>query len=265
MPENKGKRRPDNVSEFDWQGWREVSAAEIPADYSAEGKTVAFADTQLAENQKSLFKRYIVDQNLVGDWDEVLGERMIDGAIQKGAKIEAVPTGEAGGDCKTIFTVKMSDESLAILRGELKDYQAGLEKGAQAQEKGRAESLNIVKDIGGLFYETGRKAADLTVNVVQDSLNSVLFPNSSRRNGSEPNFGRAKVGEMYDELLAQTNPNYKGNPLPRIDTSPIKYDFHYIEFVYDKIDEKSGNWRSLGWMTDEFGQFEDIEEESIFE
>lgn len=37
----------------------------------------------------------------------------------------------------------------------------------------------------------------------------------------------------------------------------------YIEFVYDKIDEKSGNWRSLGWMTDEFGQFEDIEEDKF--
>ncbi len=34
----------------------------------------------------------------------------------------------------------------------------------------------------------------------------------------------------------------------------------YVEFVYDKIDEKSGNWRSLGWMEDEFGQYEDIEE-----
>ncbi len=90
MPENKGKPRPDNVSEFDWQGWREASAAEIPADYSAEGKTVAFADTNEAEKQKSLFKRYVVEQNLVGDWDEVLGDRMIDAAIQKGAKIEAV-------------------------------------------------------------------------------------------------------------------------------------------------------------------------------
>jgi hypothetical protein len=225
VPENKGKPRPDDVSEFDWQGWREVPAAEIPADYSAEGRTVAFADTQYAENQKLLFKRYIIDQNLVGDWDEVLGERLIDGAIQKGAKIEAVPTGEAGGNGKTIFKVKMSDESLAILRGELKDYQAGLEKGAQAQEKGRAEVINLATDIGGLFYETGRKAVDLTVNVVPDAFNSVLFPNFSRRTGSEPNFGRAKVGEMYDELSAQTDPNYKGNPIPRIETSAIKYDF----------------------------------------
>ena len=39
-----------------------------------------------------------------------------------------------------------------------------------------------------------------------------------------------------------------------------KSDRSYVEFVYDKIDEKSGNWRSLGWMEDEFGQYEDIEE-----
>lgn len=224
-PENKGKPRPEDVSEFDWQGWREASAAEIPADYSAEGKTVAFTDTEPAENQKSLFKRYVVEQNLVRDWDEVLGERMIDAAIQKGAKIEAVSTGEAGGDGKTVFTVKMSDESLAILSGELNDYQIGLERGAQAQAKGRAEVNNLAKDTGGLLYETGRKIVDAAINIVPDALNLVLFPDFSTHTKDEPSFGRAKVGEMYDELSSQIDPNYTGNPIPRIETAAVKYDF----------------------------------------
>lgn len=35
----------------------------------------------------------------------------------------------------------------------------------------------------------------------------------------------------------------------------------YTEFVYDKIDVAKGQWRSLGWMLDDYGQFESIEED----
>ena len=40
-------------------------------------------------------------------------------------------------------------------------------------------------------------------------------------------------------------------------------DRSYLELVYDKFSENKGNWRSLGWMNDEFGQHEDIKEDEF--
>lgn len=40
-------------------------------------------------------------------------------------------------------------------------------------------------------------------------------------------------------------------------------DRSYTEFVYDKINNTTGRWRSLGWMIDEFGQFEGGSEEDF--
>jgi hypothetical protein len=40
-------------------------------------------------------------------------------------------------------------------------------------------------------------------------------------------------------------------------------DRSYVELVYDKLTENKGSWRSLGWMIDEFGQHEDIDEDKF--
>jgi hypothetical protein len=36
----------------------------------------------------------------------------------------------------------------------------------------------------------------------------------------------------------------------------------YIELFYEKQSNGIGEWRSLGWQEDEFGEFEDVEEET---
>ena len=91
--------------------------------------------------------------------------------------------------------------------------------------KGQQQATRMALDIGGALYETGRKVADAVVNAVPDSLNAVLFPPFSARTGSEPNFGRAKVGEMYDKLAAQPYNNNDKPPIPRIETDALRYEF----------------------------------------
>ncbi len=224
LPANKNQPRPANVPEFDWQGWREVSPTEIPADYSAAGKTVAFADTRLAADQKCAFKRYLVDQNLTGDWDEVLGERLIDGAMQKGAKIETVSTGTTDANGKTVFEVKLDEKSLAILRGEIKDYKQALERGGKAQTAGTQEANKDVADMGGAIYETARKAAENIINSVPDALNTVFQTDPSCKDKSIPSFGRVKLGTPFDKACGQTK-NTPSDLFPTLDTSAVKYDF----------------------------------------
>ena len=62
---------------------------------------------------------------------------------------------------------------------------------------------------------------------MQDTLNAPLFPNFSRRTGAEPNFGRAKIGEMYDKLASRPIKNNGKPPIPRFPTDAelLKYEF----------------------------------------
>jgi hypothetical protein len=34
----------------------------------------------------------------------------------------------------------------------------------------------------------------------------------------------------------------------------------YLELVYEKFENSKGAWRSLGWLEDVYGEFEDISE-----
>ncbi|MBA3783992.1 MAG: hypothetical protein H0X15_00385 [Acidobacteria bacterium] len=53
-------------------------------------------------------------------------------------------------------------------------------------------------------------------------------------------------GEMYNRLAAQIDPNYKGNPIPRIETSAIKYDFRSEMMRRDINDKLDGNGIKTG-------------------
>ena len=46
----------------------------------------------------------------------------------------------------------------------------------------------------------------------------ILFPLFSERTGDEPNFGRAKVGEMYDKLANRPMVQSGTGPIPRFPT-----------------------------------------------
>lgn len=92
--------------------------------------------------------------------------------------------------------------------------------------KSKTEVNNISQDMAiGMPYETTRKIVDSTINLPQDSLNSVLSPPVGTRTGSEPNFGRAKIGEMYDELANRKLAEGYTGQLPRINTDAIKYNW----------------------------------------
>lgn len=48
------------------------SDSDVPADVTTDGKTVAFKDAQLAQDQLNVLKRYVVDNNLLpGAWVSV--------------------------------------------------------------------------------------------------------------------------------------------------------------------------------------------------
>jgi hypothetical protein len=51
---------------------------------------------------------------------------------------------------------------------------------------------------------------------------------------------------MYNRLAAQIDPNYKGNPIPRIETSAIKYDFRSEMMRRDINDKLDGNGIKTG-------------------
>lgn len=65
-PEFKGKQKPEGISDFDWKGWNEVAAADVPGEYTTEGKTISLTDAADADNANTVLRRYI-QQNVIGD------------------------------------------------------------------------------------------------------------------------------------------------------------------------------------------------------
>lgn len=107
---------------------------------------------------------------------------------------------------------------------QYQNYKAA--EAALSRGKAKTEVNNIAQDFGvGMPYETTRKLVDSAINLPQDSVNAVLSPPVGERTGSEPNFGRAKIGEMYDELASRPMAKGYTGQLPRINTEAIKYDF----------------------------------------
>ena len=222
-PEFKDKPKPENVSNFDWQGFEWTDAAQVPAEYiKGEGKA-SFENADLANNQLNALKRFVVDNNLVsGTWDEAKFQDVFGGKAGGAIKLELEKVGEANG--KTVFSVKMNEQSTTAFRSALAEYCAAVEKDAQGGADGRAETVRMQTDIPGAAYEVGRRVVDGAINIVPDTLNAPLFPNFSSRTGTEPNFARGKLGN-YDELAAQPHNNNGKPPIPRFETDTLKYEF----------------------------------------
>ena len=221
-PEFKDKPKPENVSQFDWQGFEWTDAAQVPAEYvKADGK-IAFENKDLADNQLNAIKRFVVDNNLVQTWDEAKFQQVFGGKAGGAVKLELEAVGERDG--KTVFNAKMSEASAKEFRVALAEYRAETGKDAQGGIKGQQEATRIATDIGGALYETGRKVVDAAINAAPDALNAVLFPPFSPRTGTEPNFARGKLGN-YDELASRTVDTGGKPPIPRLETDLLKYEF----------------------------------------
>jgi hypothetical protein len=121
LPQYKGTSRPESISEFDWKGFEWVDAGQVPANYTAEGKNVAFSDPKNAESQLNALKRYVVDNNLIVSWDEAKFQQIFGASAGSEIRLELTEAGKTA-DGKTVFNVQMSGESLTKLREGLSQY-----------------------------------------------------------------------------------------------------------------------------------------------
>jgi hypothetical protein len=144
------------------------------------------------------------------------------------------------------FVEKAKVAGQAVL--QFKDYEAKLKDSNNAESEN--ETNRMGKDIGGLHYETFRKIGDGIVNIVPDTINALFGGKTGELNRSTPNFGRAKIGEMYDEL-AKTDAEVK---IPRIDTGgvmpPYKFESRMmrrnLNGIVDGEGPKAGDTISTG-------------------
>jgi hypothetical protein len=167
-PEFKGKQKPEDVSDFAWKGWEEVAAADVPGEYTTEGKTISFTDVANADNANTVLRRYI-QQNVIGDgWTGDVGtdEQAVARAAGLGVKVQAEPTGK-DADGKTVFRVKISDEDLAKLRQVKAEWTT--QKAEQAQKTADARN-----ETNQMFLDLPRVLWNSTVNVAQGTVNTVL-------------------------------------------------------------------------------------------
>ncbi len=131
---------------------------------------------------------------------------------------------------------------------QFREYESKLKDTNNAE--GENETNRIGKDIGGLHYETFRKIGDGIVNIVPDTINALFGGKTGETNKSTPNFGRAKIGEMYDDL-AKTDAEVK---IPRIDTSGIMSPYKFesqmmrrnLNGIVDGEGSKAGDTISTG-------------------
>lgn len=158
LPENKGKSQPENISNFDWKGFEWVDAAQVPASYTAEGKTVAFSNHKNAENQLNVFKRYVVDNNLVGTWDEAKFQNIFSGSAGSEIRLELTEAGKTV-DGKIIFNVQMSGESLAKLREGLSQYNRETSFETRAGEDGQKQATFMASDTLKVYGNAVRNTA----------------------------------------------------------------------------------------------------------
>ena len=221
LPEYAGKPKPEGVSDFEWQGFEWTNAARVPAQYVSTEGTVSFENAPLASNQMNALKRFVVDNNLVQTWDEGKFQQLFGAKAGGSIKLELEQTGESNG--KTVFSVKMSEESAAEFRRTLGEYRTGTEQDQRNGIKGQQEEVRMAHDLLAGIYETTRKGIENTINAVPDTLNLVFHEPVGKR--SEISFGRAKVGEMYDELAAQSSLKPGEGIAPRLDTSAAKVEF----------------------------------------
>jgi hypothetical protein len=135
----------------------------------------------------------------------------------KSINLRDAKDGRQDGNLK-VGTSKYSLEHAKIVGQavlQFREYESKLKDTNNAE--GENETNRIGKDIYGLHHETFRKMGDSLVNIVPDTINSLFGGKTGEPNRSTPNFGRAKIGEMYDEL-AKTDAEVK---VPRIDTTGI--------------------------------------------
>lgn len=246
LPTNAGKPKPENVTDLDWYRYERVTPNRVPADYTSTGKTIAFDNPQLANDKINVLKRYVVDNNLAkGTWDEAKAINALKLAVADGVKVEITEIGESG-DGKTEYKVSIDDESLQKLRARLADYKREVSQDVKDGKAGGIEQTKIFIDLGGVIQESGRKIGEALINIPQDTLNSVLYPQTGERTGSEPNYGRAKIGEEYNiQSKAKRDENYNGM-IPRIDTSPLKTKFESEMMRRDMSGKVDGNGTKTG-------------------
>jgi hypothetical protein len=206
------------MSAFDWNGFELVAPDKVPPQFTTEGKTIAIPNAGPngerpldADLALSYYVQEHFGQGLAGD----LVNRLVEDAKQKGVTVESFKvTGNDGANSRV--EVSISAENLAKLREIAPYYQQLAAKGQAASEAGQREVNHLAKDTIRVFHNAARNVGDGLLNIVPDTLNLPLFPEFSPRTGSEPNFGRAKAGEMYDTLAQQRDPNATGGPIPRI-------------------------------------------------
>ena len=164
LPQNRGKWKPTDVSDFEWQGWERVLADRVPADYTTEGRAVTFRDPRNAQNPVNVLKRYVVQHDLLpGVWDEAKAEGALRRALAAGVKVEAAEVGrEADGAAR--YEVRMDAESLRKLRAELARYrsEAGREQAGGAE--GQREATRMVTDMGRVMWNSAVNIAEGTIN-----------------------------------------------------------------------------------------------------
>jgi Contact-dependent growth inhibition CdiA C-terminal domain len=145
----------------------------------------------------------------------------------------------------TIERAKIAGQAVLQFR----EYESKLKDTNNAE--GENETNRIGKDITyGLHHETFRKIGDGIINIPSDTLNFMFGGKTGELNRSTPNFGRAKIGEMYDEL-AQTDAEVK---VPRIDTTgimpPYKFESQMmrrnLNGIVDGEGPKAGDTISTG-------------------
>lgn len=170
LPELKNKAKPEGVSAFDWQGWAEVSASDVPGEYTADGKTVEFGNPANADDAGIVLRRY-VQQNVIGEgWT---GDTTTDGwaairAREWGVKVEAeaVGTNEKGD---TVFRVKVSEADLAKLRQVKAEWTAKKAEQARNNEQARNETNEQFLDLGRELWNAGVNIVEGTVNTALDA------------------------------------------------------------------------------------------------
>lgn len=174
LPENKNKPQREEISDFDWRGWEPVDVSRVPGEYTTEGKTISFKDTNNAQNQDTVLRRYI-QQNVIGT-DKWMGdvdtdEQAVARARALNVKVEIEQAGK-NENGETLYKVKISDEDLAKLRGVKAEWQAERTRIAAGVERGRQETNQMFADQGRVVWNSAVNIVEGTINTGIDALRS---------------------------------------------------------------------------------------------
>ena len=230
-PENKDKPQPENVSDFEWRGFAWCHPDNVPADYKTEGKTVAFANEQAAQNPVNALKRYVAENGLADGlpWDEKKATNAFENVITSGGRIELEKLREEGG--KSVYLVKMDDESLGKLRTELAKYKEAVGSDARGGADAPKQGTYMMGDTAKVYVRAGENTAEGTANTLLEVIDPSIKIDPH-------NLTRARIGDIMDSQLPPPQNGAREHALPRVDLSPIRPDYSSDLFNRDILTGK---------------------------